>query len=66
MKNKKKWFVRGTLGVLLVGAGLSMVVDAGFYRHAHPEGYKWILYGTGALAVFMAGLTLFVDSIRYK
>ena len=47
--------------LMLTGAGLCMVVDAGLKR---AKGNKWFLYGTLALIVFQAGLCLIVGSVK--
>lgn len=65
-QNTKRWFIQGTLGILLTGAGLCLVVESAFYKHSDPESIFWVLAGTGSLIVFMAGLILMIDSIRYK
>ena len=65
-KNLKRWFTQGTTGILLTGAGICMIVEAGFLKHGDVSQMKWITMGTLALIVYMAGLTLFVDSIKYK
>ncbi|MFK7807112.1 MAG: hypothetical protein AB8F74_04845 [Saprospiraceae bacterium] len=64
--NYRRWFIQGTIGILLLGSGLSMVVESGFYKQAQPTTWKWVLAGTLSLVVFMSGLILMVDSIRYR
>ena len=65
-KNFRRWVIQGTIGILFTGAGISMVVEAGFYKHSNPPTLYWVLAGTGALIVLMTGLVLFVDSVRYR
>ncbi len=65
-KNKKRWFLQGTIGILFAGAGVSMLIEAGFYKHSDPGMIQWVLAGTLSLVVFMAGLILMIDSIRYR
>lgn len=64
--NKRRWFIQGTIGILLVGAGVSMLIETGFYKHTDPGTMRWILAGTLSLIVFMSGLILMIDSIRYR
>lgn len=66
IKDNKRWFIQGTIGILLTGSGLCMVVESAFYKHISPDSYFWIFAGTGSLIIFMAGLILMIDSIRYK
>lgn len=59
MTSKIKWLLQSTLGLLLIGAGLSMTIDAGFEKYTnHP----WVLYGTLALVVFNSGICILIDA----
>ena len=73
MKNKgfknsffRRWFIQGTLGVLLTGAGICMVIEAGFFKQTNPPLWEWVAVGTGALIVFIGGLCLYVESLKYR
>ncbi|NOS56804.1 MAG: hypothetical protein HOP37_11185 [Cyclobacteriaceae bacterium] len=54
-------------GLMLVGLGLSMAIDAGFKRYG---GEPWFFYGAIALIVFNSGISLFgqavIEFIRWK
>ncbi len=63
MSNKQKWFLQATIGLLLIGTGLSMCIDAGFEKF---QGNPWILYGTISLAIFNAGLCVLIDAPNRK
>ena len=65
-RNFFRWFIQGTVGILLTGAGISMVVEAGLYKHTHPPLLIWMGAGTLSLIVLMAGLILMIDSLRYR
>ncbi len=65
-EHKKRWLIFAPLGLVLVGAGLSMAIDAGFYRMNGAATINWILYGTGALIVFNTGLSFFGQGIIEK
>lgn len=58
-----KWLAFAPLGLALMGAGLSMAVDAGTLKAA---GKAWFWYGTGALAVFNAGAVLLAESVKCR
>jgi len=65
-KHKRRWLIFAPLGLVLIGAGLSMAIDAGFYRMSGADSINWVLYGTGALIVFNAGLSFFGQAIIEK
>lgn len=48
-------------GLALVGAGLSIAVDAGTRRAA---GRPWFVQGTAGLVVLGSGLSVFGDAVR--
>ncbi|HKK39048.1 MAG TPA: hypothetical protein VJ949_06505 [Cryomorphaceae bacterium] len=68
-KHKKRWLIFAPLGLVLIGAGLSIAVDAGIYRMNGAETLNWVLYGTGALIVFNSGVSFFgqavIEKIKY-
>jgi hypothetical protein len=63
MKNKLKWIIKASFGLILTGSGLSLAIDAGITKF---QGGDWFYYGTGALIVFQAGLCLVIDAPRHK
>ena len=65
-KHYRRWFAYGGIGAVLMGAGLSMVVDAGFWRYGGGVFFGWMIYGTVALSVFMSGTAFFGEAILSK
>ncbi len=63
---KRKWLAYSISGLILIGAGLSLAIDAGFYKMFSTDNYKWIMYGTVALIIFNSGICLFGQGIIYK
>lgn len=63
MKNKLKWIIQASFGLILTGSGISLAIDAGITKF---QGGDWFYYGTGALIVFQAGLCLVIDAPRHK
>ena len=59
------WWRHGGLGCLLIGAGLSVTLDASAQRMAGEEWWVWGLEGTAGLVMFMSGLGFFGSSVRY-
>jgi len=65
-KYYKKWLFTAPLGLVLVGAGLSLIGDAVTYRSSGAPFWHWFGYGTLALSVFNAGLSVFGQAIIYR
>jgi hypothetical protein len=67
LQPKTKWWLFSSSGLMLVGLGLSMAIDAGSKRYS---GEPWFAYGTCALIVFNSGISLFgqavIEFIRWK
>lgn len=63
MKNKSKWILQASFGLILTGSGLSMAIDAGITKF---QGGDWFYYGTGALIIFQAGICLVIDAAKYR
>ncbi len=66
----RRWFWMAPLGLALVGFGLCLLVEAGYYKHSGADTWDWFLYGTLALVVFNSGLSIFggavVNRARYE
>ena len=63
---KTKWLRHGGFGCLLIGAGLSVTLDASACRMAGAEWWMWCAEGTLGLVVFMSGLGLFGSAVRCR
>ena len=53
------------MGSLLLGAGLSVTLDASAQRMVGGEWWLWGLEGTAGLVIFMSGLGFFGSAVRY-
>lgn len=69
-KHYKRWKYQAPAGLVLIGAGISCIIDAAFCKYDGAVWWQWIGYGTIALVIFNTGLSLFVDAalhrIRYE
>ncbi len=63
---RNTWLRHGGFGCLLIGAGLSVTLDASTFRAAGAEWWMWCVEGTLGLVVFMSGLGLFGSAVRYR
>ena len=64
--NRTSWFRSGAIGCTLIGAGLSVTLDALAQRLGGADWWIWAAEGTAGLVVFMAGLAFFGDAVRYR
>ena len=65
-KYRRLWFRSGAIGCTLIGAGLSVTLDALALRLDGAAWWVWGAEGTAGLIVFMAGLAFFGDAVRYR
>jgi uncharacterized membrane protein HdeD (DUF308 family) len=64
MKNlNKKWFWFSVLGLVLVGAGLSVVGEAIIAKTNHEA---WFLFGTLGLILVNSGLCFFGTAVGFR
>ena len=63
---RNTWLRQGGFGCLLIGAGLSVTLDASAFRAAGAEWWMWCVEGTLGLVVFMSGLGLFGSAVRCR
>lgn len=62
---RKRWLKHGSFGCLLIGAGLSILLDAAADRIAGMAWWGWVAQGTFALVMVMSGLGFFGSAVRY-
>ncbi len=70
MTHKSKWLIFAPAGLLVIGAGASMVHWAGSLKDRKVPALQWLAAGTAALAVLNAGISLFgqgvVESVLHE
>lgn len=70
MKHKSKWLLFSPVGLMVVGAGASMVHWAGSLKDKGRPTSTWVAAGTAALVVLNSGLCLFgrgvAESVLYQ
>lgn len=64
--HKRKWLVQAPLGLVLIGFGLCLVIEAAFYKHAGAAVVNWVGYGTLALIIFNSGISVFGNAVVHK
>ncbi len=66
MTHKSKWLIFAPAGLLVIGAGASMVHWAGGLKDRRAPAPQWLAAGTAALAVLNAGVSLFGRGVVEK
>lgn len=70
MTHKSKWLIFAPAGLMVIGAGASMVHWAGSLKDRGRPASTWVAAGTAALVVLNAGVSLFgqgvVESVLYQ
>jgi hypothetical protein len=65
MKKYKSLFLPG-VSLALVGMGISLSIEAGFWKWDGRPNEEWILLGTLGLCILNSGLSLFGEAVRRK
>jgi len=52
------------LSLALVGMGVSIAIEAGFWKWEGKSNWQWILLGTIGLCIMNSGLSLFGEVIK--
>jgi integral membrane sensor domain MASE1 len=65
-KHLVRWLFYAIVGILLVGTGLCLTIEAAFQKHQNVETTQWVKAGTIGLVVFMSGLSVFGRAIIEK
>lgn len=63
---KRKWLFYATFGLVLVGAGISVIGEANRLRIVEADFWNWFLVGLMGLVLFNAGLSFFGQAIRWR
>ena len=64
--HKTKWLLFAPFGLLIIGAGASMVHWAGGLKDQQAPPKQWVAAGTAALVVLNAGISLFGRGVVEK
>jgi hypothetical protein len=62
----QQWSELGPRGLLLIGAGISLVGEAVVQRARRRSALRWLLLGTLGLVALNAGVSLFGESVKHR
>ena len=63
---RRSWLAYGGVGLALVGAGLSVAMDAGHRRAGGAGAAEWTTRGTVGLTLVGAGLSVFGEAVARR
>jgi len=66
MSTRTKWLLLAPLSLVLIGAGLCVIIDAGQVKAGNAPFRQWFLLGTYGLILVNGGLSLFGQAVRYR
>lgn len=59
---KKQWWIYGIVGTLFLGSGLSLISEAGHWKHQTTEWLYWVGGGILGLALAISGVVFLVKA----
>ena len=62
----RRWRIQAPLGLVIIGAGACLILDAAFTKYNGASALEWISYGTIALVVFNAGISIFGGAVVHR
>lgn len=63
---RKRWLIFAPAGLILVGAGLSVLSVAAFMKRDGKPLSKWFWWGTGSLVLVNSGISLVGQAVKYN
>lgn len=62
----EQWSRLSGLGMLLIGAGASIVGHAAWVKGSKKGFFRWFFLGTFGLILLNAGLAMFGDAVKHR
>ncbi|WP_299764429.1 hypothetical protein [uncultured Dokdonia sp.] len=59
---KKQWWFYGSVGALFLGSGLSLISEAGHWKHQAIDALYWIGGGILGLALAISGVVFLINA----
>ena len=66
MSTRTKWILLAPFSLVLIGAGLCVIIDAGQVKQSGASFRQWFLLGTYGLILVNGGLSLFGQAVRFR
>lgn len=65
-KYYKKWIIFAPMGLILLGLGIVIILEAYTLKTNQEKFISWFVWGTLGLIIFNSGISIFGQSIIYK
>lgn len=65
-RHYQQWSEHAPRGLLLIGAGASIVGHAAGLKSRGKPAWQWILFGTLGLIVLNAGVAIFGEAVKHR
>jgi len=62
----QQWSENAPRGLLLIGAGVSLVAHAAGLKHKGRSGLVWFVLGTLGLIVLNTGVAVFGEAVKHR
>lgn len=61
-KARRTWWIKGGVGAIMLGTGLSGAIESGFLKNNNEAGLLWILTGTLSLGLVISGVVFLIQA----
>lgn len=62
-KHYNRWLIFAPLGLVLIGLGLSIMIEAAYWKHTQIDFWSWFGLGTLSLIIINIGISFFGQAI---
>lgn len=66
LKPKQLLWLQGTIGVILIGSGLSLAIEASHWKHLEEPLWQWVSGGTLGIALVVIGIISLIKAGRQE
>lgn len=58
----KRWWLYGSVGALFLGSGLSVISEAGHWKHQDIIWYQWVGVGILGIGLTISGVVFLINA----
>jgi hypothetical protein len=64
--NYQQWSEMAPRGLMLIGAGASIIAHAASLRSRGKSAWRWVVFGTLGLIALNAGVSVFGEAVKHR